>query len=57
MLLCGYTQVEVLSYQRRVLALKREFMVRNKKTPLGIVGDYWDRSNALLNIIIYSDLY
>ena len=33
----------VMSFQRRVVACKREFLVRRKKTPLGIVEDYWDK--------------
>ena len=33
----------VMSFQRRVVACKREFLARQKKTPLGIVEDYWDR--------------
>ena len=36
----------VLSFQRRVLACKREFLKRQKKTPLGVVTDYWDRTEA-----------
>ena len=43
----------VLSYQRRVNAIKDEFMVRNKKTPLGIVRDWWDRTAANKNMIIF----
>ena len=34
-----YALEHVLSYQRRVNAIKEEFMRRNKKTPLGIVQD------------------
>ena len=33
----------VMSFQRRVVACKREFLARQKKTPLGIVEDYWDK--------------
>lgn len=36
----------VLSYQRRVQAVKRNFMQRNKETPRGILEDYWDRTEA-----------
>ncbi len=34
----------VLSFQRRVLACKKNFLARGKRTPLGIVQDYWDRT-------------
>ena len=33
----------VMSFQRRVVACKREFLARQKTTPVGIVEDYWDR--------------
>ena len=36
----------VLSYQRRVHACKQNFLSRGKRTPLGIVQDYWDRTEA-----------
>ena len=36
----------VLSYQRRILAIKKYFLVRGKKTALGVVEDYWDRTEA-----------
>ena len=36
-----------LSYQRRVLAQRTEVMVRNEKSPFGIVFDYCDRSIKL----------
>ena len=36
----------VLSFQRRVLACKKNFLARGKRTPLGIVQDYWDRTEA-----------
>ena len=39
---------KVMSFQRRVIALKREFMVRNKPTHLGIVTEYWDRSRLII---------
>ena len=34
----------VLSYQRRVHAIKLNFMTKNAETPLGIVRDWWDRA-------------
>jgi hypothetical protein len=36
----------VLSFQRRVLQTKRAFMHRGQRTPLGVVEDYWDRTEA-----------
>ena len=36
----------VLSYQRRISAIKKHFMARNKMTPLGVVYDFWDRTEA-----------
>ena len=36
----------VLSFQRRVLHTKRMFMHRGRRTPLGVVEDYWDRTEA-----------
>ena len=36
----------VLSFQRRILASKKCFLARGKRTPLGIPEDYWDRTEA-----------
>jgi hypothetical protein len=36
----------VLSYQRRVAATKESFMKRNTLTPLGIMTDWWDRTEV-----------
>ena len=36
----------VLSYQRRIHTIKRHFLQRGKRTPLGITQDYWDRTEA-----------
>ena len=36
----------VLSFQRRVAAIKKDFLPRGKRTPLGIPLDYWDRTEA-----------
>ena len=33
-----------LSYQRRVLSIKTEFLRRCHPTPLGICQDFWDRT-------------
>ncbi len=35
----------VLSFQRRVNAIKTRFMNRNEKTPLGRIRDWWDRTD------------
>jgi hypothetical protein len=47
----------VLSYQRRVHAIKLNFMTKNAATPLGIVSDWWDRAPALvpgrLTVVLY----
>ena len=37
---------EVLSYQRRVLSIKAEFLKRCARTPLGVCHDYFDRTEA-----------
>ena len=37
----NYAFEHVLSYQRRIQATKEQFMRRNKKTPLGIIQDWW----------------
>ena len=31
----------VISYQRRIAAIKKTFLVRGKMSPLGVVYDYW----------------
>ena len=38
----SYALEHVLSYQRRIEAVKDNFMRRNYMTPLGIVQDFWD---------------
>ena len=37
-----YALEHVLSYQRRVTAIKNTFMRRGKVTPLGCLRDWWD---------------
>ena len=44
----NYGMEHVLSYQRRVAAIKEHFMRRNHKTPLGIIRDFWDRCICFL---------
>ena len=34
----------VLSFQRRVHHMKQNFLIRNKRTPIGILNDWWDRT-------------
>ena len=36
----------VLSYQRRRLSVKQNFLVRHKRTPLGVNVANWDRTEA-----------
>ena len=40
----NYAFEHVLSYQRRIHATKEHFMKRNTRTPLGIMLDFWDRT-------------
>ena len=44
-----FTYEHVLSHTRRVAALKRKFMKRNKRTCRGIIRDYWDRTRSGLS--------
>ena len=37
----AYSFEHVLSFQRRINETKDNFMVRNKRTPLGIMMDWW----------------
>ena len=44
---CADHPVEhVLSYQRRVHAIKKEFLTRGKQSPLGLTIDYADRTEV-----------
>ena len=43
----NYAFEHVLSYQRRIQATKEQFMRRNKKTPLGVIQDWWDRTPSV----------
>ena len=40
-----YALEHCLSYQRRVTAIKNVFMLRGKTTPLGVLRDWWDRTD------------
>ena len=46
----------VLSFQRRVHHMKAKFMVRNSSTPLGILQDWWDRTEAQNRAALHSHL-
>ena len=49
----NYGLEHVLSYQRRISATKGYFMRRNQKGPLGIVRDFWDRTEAQMRAPIH----
>ena len=38
----------VISYQRRLNAIKNEFFARQRETPLGKFLDWWDRTEGFL---------
>ena len=40
----NYALEHVISYQRRIAATKDAFMRRGKRTLLGTLTDWWDRS-------------
>ena len=42
----------VLSFQRRMHAVKTNFFVRGERTPLGIIEDYWDRTEVPSSIAL-----
>ena len=44
-----YSLEHVLSYQRRVKAVKESFLKRGVVTPLGVVNDFWDRTDRRRN--------
>ena len=46
----------VLSFQRRVHHMKAKFMVRNHLTPLGILHDWWDRTEAQNRAALHSHI-
>ena len=48
----NYAFEHVLSYQRRIQATKEHFMGRNTKTPLGVMQDWWDRTEAQMRILM-----
>ena len=52
----NYAFEHVLSYQRRIAATKENFMRRNKKTPLGIIQDWWDRTEAQMRAALHAHI-
>ena len=46
----------VLSFQRRTHALKAEFLVRHKETPLGVAVANWDRTEAQTREALHSHI-
>lgn len=52
----NYSLEHVIAFQRRVSALKTSFMQRGKRTPLGIVQDWWDRTEAQQRAALHSHI-
>ena len=52
----NYSLEHVLSFQRRVHALKKNFMQRERKTPLGRLRDFWDRTEAQLRAALHAHI-
>ena len=52
----NYALEHVLSYQRRVSATKESFMKRNTLTPLGIMTDWWDRTEAQMRAALHAHI-
>lgn len=46
----------VLSFQRRVHALKKHFFRRGEKTPLGRLRDWWDRTEAQMRAALHAHI-
>ena len=46
----------VLCYQRRVHALKQRFMKPNQRTPLGVIKDWWDRTEAQMRAALHGHM-
>ena len=46
----------VLSFQRRGYNMKKKFMVRNKRTPLGRIMDWWDRTEAQMRAALHAHI-
>ena len=52
----NYGMEHVLSYQRRIAATKENFFKRNRMTPLGIMRDYWDRTEAQMRAALHAHI-
>ena len=52
----NYAFEHVLSYQRRIQATKEHFMRRNSRTPLGIMQDWWDRTEAQMRAALHAHI-
>lgn len=52
----NYSLEHVLAFQRRVGALKDNFMRRGERTPLGVVRDWWDRTEAQMRAALHSHI-
>eukprot|EP00973_Karenia_brevis_P001467 199097-Karenia_brevis.AAC.1 len=46
----------VLSFQRRVNAIKTNFMKRAERTPLGRLRDWWDRTEAQMRAALHAHI-
>ena len=46
----------VLSFQRRVHAVKQQFFKRGKKTPLGRLSEWWDRTEAQMRAALHAHI-
>ena len=49
----SYALEHVLSYQRRIASTKDAFMRRGTMTPLGILTDWWDRTEAQMRAALH----
>ena len=49
----NYSLEHVIAFQRRVQALKDNFMKRGSRTPLGMIKDWWDRGLTIVIFALY----
>ena len=52
----NYSLEHVISFQRRVNAIKSKFMSRNERTPLGRIRDWWDRTESQVRGALHSHI-
>ena len=52
----NYSLEHVLAFQRRVGALKENFMRRGERTPLGTIKDWWDRTEAQMRAALHAHI-